>query len=129
MAIRDEEFYSAVAQELASGQVHQGIWAKALSDSDYDENKAKARYIKLRVRSIKNDLAEQRRNMRLAEQARKAAITEQQRYRGNSDSVNSSRFLGIAAGLVEFVFGIILIIAMFIYLLYFVIHVIQTWNP
>lgn len=46
--------YDEVAQELAKGELHDGIWAKALADSDGVEAKARALYLRYRVQSIKD---------------------------------------------------------------------------
>ena len=49
-AAADEEMlYGIVAEELARNQVSAGLYTKALSDADGDEQKARGRYIKLRV--------------------------------------------------------------------------------
>jgi hypothetical protein len=45
----EEGLYGIVANEIANGTISQGLFAKALAASDGDAQKAKARYIKLRV--------------------------------------------------------------------------------
>lgn len=52
----DEKLFLAVHDELAKSKVNQGLWVKALSKSNGDENQAKAKYIKLRVQSMKDDM-------------------------------------------------------------------------
>jgi len=49
MSLVDEQVYASVLSELESGEIRNGVWAKAFADSDGDENKAKAAYIRLRV--------------------------------------------------------------------------------
>jgi hypothetical protein len=48
----DEAFYAMAADEIASGQVNRGIMSKAYSDSEGDEKRTKALYIKLRVAQL-----------------------------------------------------------------------------
>ncbi len=55
--VNDEKYYAEVLREMNSGIRRDGIWAKALADSEYDEKKAKARYIKLRVQSLKDEVS------------------------------------------------------------------------
>ena len=55
--VNDEKYYAEVLREMNSGIRRDGIWAKALADSDYDEKKAQARYIKLRVQSLKDEVS------------------------------------------------------------------------
>ena len=49
----EEEFYELAYEEIESGNLKKGLWAKAFSKSDGDENKAKALYIKYRFDQIK----------------------------------------------------------------------------
>ena len=52
----DEKLYECVANELSNGEQKAGLWAQALSETDYDEKMAKAKYITLRVQSLKDEL-------------------------------------------------------------------------
>ena len=55
----DEKYYDLVANELRTGNVREGLWAKALSSANGDEKVAKSIYIKLRVaQMIKNEKEE-----------------------------------------------------------------------
>lgn len=54
----EEALYAAVSEELRQGNIRQGLLAKALAEEGYDEQKAKARYLKLRVRSLRREMAE-----------------------------------------------------------------------
>ena len=47
--LAEEQLYAQAAEEVASGQIRQGLWAKALAEADGDETAAKGRYLKLRV--------------------------------------------------------------------------------
>ena len=51
----EERLYAQVVQEIEAGQRRDGLWAKALTLSSGDENRAKAEYIKLRVQSLLDD--------------------------------------------------------------------------
>lgn len=59
----DVALYRYVSQEIANKHIDQGLWAKAFSMSGGDENKARAKYIELRVQYLKDEsrrLAEER---------------------------------------------------------------------
>ena len=47
--LAEEQLYAQAAEEVASGQIRQGLWAKAIAETDGDEAAAKARYLKIRV--------------------------------------------------------------------------------
>jgi len=47
--VSEEDMYAAALAEVQSGATRPGLWAKAFADSEGDENKSKALYIKLRV--------------------------------------------------------------------------------
>lgn len=57
-SVTDEAYYEAVGREIAEGHVRPGLWVKALADSKYDEPRAKARYIELRVEALKSELGQ-----------------------------------------------------------------------
>jgi hypothetical protein len=76
--IVEEQLYEAVYQELEGGVRRGGLWAKAIADSNGNEQLAKSLYIKYRVQSIiDEDQVKQ-----FAEQAKKTEVEEQQ-YRAN----------------------------------------------
>ena len=52
----DESYYALVSDEIASGKIRPGLWAIALADCEYDETKAKAIYLKMRVKTLKEEL-------------------------------------------------------------------------
>ena len=54
--LEDQQFYDMVASELARGERSDGLWLKALSESNGDDHKAKAKYIKFRVQSLKDEI-------------------------------------------------------------------------
>lgn len=79
----EEQIYAQVVDELSKGQRRDGLWAKALSDSDGDETRAKALYIKYRVQSIVDEtvvLKESQRKEREAQAAEQQAL-ERERQR------------------------------------------------
>jgi hypothetical protein len=51
----EEKLYEQVLIEMDNGDIRTGLWAKALANSDGSEEKAKGRYIKYRVQSIKDE--------------------------------------------------------------------------
>jgi hypothetical protein len=53
--LHEESLYEKVSQELKQGMRREGLWAKALADSDGVEERVKALYIKYRVQSIKDE--------------------------------------------------------------------------
>jgi hypothetical protein len=53
---QSEEFlYETAAKEIENGKASTGLMAKAFSDSEGDETKAKARYVKLRVDQLNKE--------------------------------------------------------------------------
>ncbi len=57
MPIGDEHFYGLVADELESER-DKGTWTKALAQNDFNEDKARATYVELRVEQLKAEAAE-----------------------------------------------------------------------
>lgn len=51
----EEAFYQKVLEEVESGQMRKGIYAKALADSSGDLGKANSLYIKYRVQSLMDE--------------------------------------------------------------------------
>jgi hypothetical protein len=52
----DEIYYLKVVKEMEGGYKRDGLWAKALAETDGDSDKAHAKYIRLRVLSLKEEL-------------------------------------------------------------------------
>ena len=52
--MNEEEIYELVSQEIDEEKTKKGLWTKAFSKSDGDENKTKALYIKYRFDQIKS---------------------------------------------------------------------------
>ena len=53
----EEAFYAEALREIESGMRRDGIWAMAMAESDMDQGRAAAKYIKLRVQSLKDEAA------------------------------------------------------------------------
>ena len=51
--MRDEELFQRAADELAAGIVNTALWIKAVTLADGDEEKARYRFIKLRVAQLR----------------------------------------------------------------------------
>ena len=78
-----EAFYKQVLEEVESGQMRKGIYAKALADSSGDGGKAQSLYIKYRVQSLVEEqeslgykLPSKRQQKRLEKKARSEAEWE-----------------------------------------------------
>lgn len=54
--LTEEALYAEALREIESGERRDGIWAKALAESDMDQGKAGAKYIRLRVQSLKDEI-------------------------------------------------------------------------
>jgi signal transduction histidine kinase len=79
---KEKRYYDAVAEELQNKQLAPGVWARALTETDGDEVRARARYIKLRVQQIAEEekaKATQEWQQRAKEEKAKAAQERQQR--------------------------------------------------
>lgn len=59
----DEKYYALVSEEIASGQIRPGLWAIALANCEYNETKAKAIYLKMRVKTLKEELIQTENNV------------------------------------------------------------------
>ena len=51
--LAEEHLYELAAEELAANNIRPGLYAKALAETDGNEDAARARYIKLRVDTMK----------------------------------------------------------------------------
>ena len=80
--LAEEKIYEKVYEEVASGVKREGLWFKALSESGGEETKAKALYVKLRVRSLIDELI-------VTEQVHQNAYkAEQEQYKEEKRNVN-----------------------------------------
>ena len=74
-------FMNLLPLKISSGNLRPGVWTKALSDSEWNEPKAKSYYVKMRFEQVKGELAEllhvvSPENLKLLEEARHAGLTE-----------------------------------------------------
>ena len=53
--LTEEQLFEMAAAEIADNVVRPGLWAQALAISEGDENKAKAKYLILRVQAMKDE--------------------------------------------------------------------------
>jgi hypothetical protein len=75
--LNEEALYAEALREIESGLRRDGIWAMAMAQSDMDTAKAAARYIKLRVQSLKDELMLQHQAaMQAEEQEQKRRIAQ-----------------------------------------------------
>jgi hypothetical protein len=54
----EEWLYEFVATELEQGAMRKGLWAKALAETEFDDPRARALYMKMRVAILKMELKE-----------------------------------------------------------------------
>ena len=57
--LQEEMLYEVVAEEMENKVRRPGLWAKAFAMSNGNENAAKAKYILLRVQSLRDEIEEQ----------------------------------------------------------------------
>jgi hypothetical protein len=50
------DLYRLIATEISSGNIDDGLWLRALTETGNDEGKAKAEYAKLRISELSRDL-------------------------------------------------------------------------
>lgn len=48
----DNQSFAAASEEVESGKIDKGLWARLYAETDGDEAKTKARYIKFRASQI-----------------------------------------------------------------------------
>jgi len=53
--LEEEKLYELAMDELDSGNVRRGIWAKAVAQSNGNDNQAGSKYLELRVGSLKDE--------------------------------------------------------------------------
>lgn len=70
--LTEEAFYAEALREIESGMRRDGIWAMAMAECDMDQARAGARYIKLRVQSLKDEMTLQLSAAAFAEEQRAA---------------------------------------------------------
>ena len=78
--LAEEKIYEKVYEEVANGVKREGLWFKALSESGGEETKAKALYVKLRVRSLIDELIVTEQIHEDAYETEQAQYKEEKRY-------------------------------------------------
>jgi hypothetical protein len=73
--LTEEAFYAEALREIESGMRRDGIWAMAMAESEMDQGRAGARYIKLRVQSLKDEMTLQLSAAAIAEKQSAARAT------------------------------------------------------
>ena len=58
--MKDQDYFDIVAGELQDRQVKPGLWTRAIAESGQDDGRARAAYIKLRIRELKEEDEQQR---------------------------------------------------------------------
>ena len=112
--LAEEQLYEFAAEEIAANNIRPGLWAKAIAESDGDDAKAKARYIKLRVETMK---AEADLNQHASESDRQKEADlqkreEEQRRKEARDALNQPT--GEAPNFMPVFVAIILLLLLFI---------------
>jgi hypothetical protein len=105
----DEEYYACAAAEIANGEVRQGLWAKALAETGYDGQRARARYLKLRVKALKVEVAEGRRLVRGQERAMERQAEERDKQGALSALGTATAIFLVALVAFLFLFGLVVL--------------------
>lgn len=87
--LTEEVFFAEALREMEAGVRRDGLWAKALSEVDCDEERAKAMYIKLRVQSLKDEVATFKAAMECEEQAQAAALNRRQANHSSKETTRA----------------------------------------
>ena len=81
--LTEERLYEVVGQEIKNDDLREGLWVKAFAEAGGDKDKAKARYIDLRIQSLKDEMHVQQelhqqelKKRDLSEKAEKASTDE-----------------------------------------------------
>lgn len=100
-AFDEEKAWEQALNEFESSEMNKGIWAKAYSNADGDEKKAKANYLKIRVQQLivnyNIELKEQREKMKDEEEALRNANAPEKKV------VNGREFFLYSNGVCEIV--------------------------
>lgn len=96
----EEQLYEQVVIELSQGQRRDGLWAKAMANSDGAEEKAKSLYIKYRVQSIQDEAEISEAVAEQEEYNRKnASVIERQKRINNAEaSLRSKGYRLVSSG-------------------------------
>jgi len=89
--IREEIIYAAVMKEIKSGTKREGLWAKALSESEGNKAKTESLYIKYRVQSIEDELQVEEEKREAIVAKKTEARNRKERERQNSNLSEQER--------------------------------------
>ena len=67
---QEELLYEFVATELEQGSLSKGLWTKALAETSFDDARARALYIKIRVAGLEAELREIAPHLKQLDEAR-----------------------------------------------------------
>ena len=81
--LNEERIYEIVINEIKSGKRRKGIWGQALEKANGDLKKTEANYIKLRVKSLKDEFEIQK-NIERDKQLKKDEIAKLKKSTKNS---------------------------------------------
>jgi hypothetical protein len=70
------DLYRYIATEMSSGNIDDGLWLRALTEADNNQESAKAKYTKLRITELSRDL-EKTRDILQAEEEKNATIQKE----------------------------------------------------
>lgn len=100
----ESHLYARVANEVSQGIKDEGLWAMAMAESGFDEQKGKARYMALRVVKIKQENAKE--VSRLAEISRLRAKADLSYKNGEYKKCLETRLELIGHGEIEYLLTI-----------------------
>ena len=86
--MKTDEHYDAVARELLEGRIKDGVWARALAESNGNNEQAKAIYIRHRVAQL------------LEEEKARREVARPQGSKAHSGTSRAIRFMFVLVGLV-----------------------------
>jgi cation transport ATPase len=81
----EEKLYAIVVEEIERNEINKALWAKALADSNNDENGTRAFYIKYRVQRLKDEMSD-----------RQEAQREQQKTETQAENVQKKAEASLA---------------------------------
>lgn len=82
----DEKFYEVVAQEIIAGNIRSGLWVKALAEANFSEDKAKVRYIKYRIETLKAEFQDEKKVHEDAREFRQRLLADE-KHRKESNAL------------------------------------------
>lgn len=112
---KNNDYYKQVEKEIREGKYEEGMRTRAIAEASGDENKARALYIKFRVRSLKREAANlMRKEKEEEEQERLAELNIQlENLSPVARRRKIIRIVGVSGGFgIGIVVGIILIVSL-----------------